>query len=1178
MKEAVVQAIGATVVESVVAVQPSDDLSELIGKRIGNYVIDRPLGRGGMAVVLVAKHPTLGREVAVKFLKPAFHGDLEMAERFLQEAKVTATLAHPNIVEILDFGDFERRPYYMMELLQGEDLRARLRSNSRTPYREVVQYVEQICDALDAAHKVGVVHRDLKPDNIFVVQQDPLKLKVMDFGVAKAAGETRIGQTLHGQVLGTPTHMAPEQALGQIERISPLTDIYSLGVIAFEMLTGQLPFVAESALMVISMHIRDAVPSIRAIAPEVPRRIAELVESCLAKDPAQRPRSARVLATQLLTACKVAERSGAAAAAPQAKNPSHDAQVVEELAQRLAKQEKPTPNQAERFGIRLPGNVNFSFSDPPDAQAKAPPDVAPVDVATNVEPALQSVEPSLPAPAPEVKAPTVDREPVPGFKATAPNTDPLDAAMGFSSIPAPRSVVTPRGAGLKFTATTEALKPTPSAEGFEVNIDSLASKPANDGFAMPIATTTLRTSGVDATLTSAIGEARRVDATLTSVTGEARRANAGLPSVTGDARRADGSLLGAESEASPEQSEGGLVIPDVAPPSSKNAAKMAALALPVSDGPRVELPIGAAIFGLPGQTLVSENSPGAKRAHRTNVGLDVAVNVPKPEISEPAPGFGETDAAAEMAPMSLPAVLLSEITDDPAPTSVEFSQDDGAILERLLRRMQRRGDFPSFLSNLTEIVTKADADGQYSAGQLAEALRKDFGLTAKLLKVVNTAFMSRFKGRVYSVNQAVVILGFDSVRSIASSVLVYKVPGVGEAAGKHQTVEGKYNTRLAESAINSLVSGEIARLLTVQAKLRLDPEIAMMAATFRNLGQHLVMQYLPEEYEKIEDLMQSDGLTLAVASERVLGLPLRKLGCGVMQRWQLPTILCDAVTSQTRPGERLERDADRLGALSKFATDLCDLVARGGQAAWQPSVQKLLDRNRNLLVMDEQQVGGLISTISRAFEDRFAALLGPYCTKSRFLANAQQIASEVAPEADAPKSGLVQPIDSTKFDATVKQLEEDLQKRQDPDKLAHRALTIVAQLLRVPRVLLLALGADKRQMEVRAGVGPEVESLKQVFKPSVAQAGNVFSAALATNKPIVVEDALSSKNPKRAPQQYYEVIGSPCFALMSCTGVGYPGAILLVDVNASEHLPTEEAMLATRGLRNVIAQVAYRLG
>ncbi len=180
------RAIEATQVESVVAPNLADDFGDLIGKRVGNYVIDRPLARGGMAVVFVAKHPTIGREVAIKFLNPALRGDLDVAERFIQEAKVTATLSHPNVVEILDFGELDRRPYYMMELLQGRDLRQTLRASPKFPYATVVRYLEQVCDALEAAHKVGVVHRDLKPDNIFVLQQEPLKLKVMDFGVAKA--------------------------------------------------------------------------------------------------------------------------------------------------------------------------------------------------------------------------------------------------------------------------------------------------------------------------------------------------------------------------------------------------------------------------------------------------------------------------------------------------------------------------------------------------------------------------------------------------------------------------------------------------------------------------------------------------------------------------------------------------------------------------------------------------------------------------------------------------------------------------------------------------------------------------------------------------------------------------------------------------------------------------------
>src|SRR5690606_8827841 len=200
------------------------------------------------------------------------------------------------------------------------------------------------------------------------------------------------------------------------------------------------------------------------------------------------------------------------------------------------------------------------------------------------------------------------------------------------------------------------------------------------------------------------------------------------------------------------------------------------------------------------------------------------------------------------------------------------------------------------------------------------------------------------------------------------------------------------------------------RLLSAGSKLRLDPEIAMMAATFRNLGQHLVMQYLPEEFEKVEDAMQRDNLSLPVASERVLGIPLRKLGVGIMQRWQLPVILRDAVSSQVPPGQALECDADRLGALARFSTDLCDIVLRSsGQTSGQRAVQKLLDRNRTLLVLDEAQVANVIATISRSFEDRFAALLGPYTTRSRFIANARDIVKEMNPAALDPEPPVTVP-------------------------------------------------------------------------------------------------------------------------------------------------------------------------
>lgn len=1030
MKESASEVFGATVVEApAISERLSENLREFVGKRIGNYVIDRHLGVGGMAVVFAARHPALGREVAVKFLKPSLMYDPEVAARFLYEAKVTATLKHPNIVEILDFGEFEHRPYYMMELLEGEDLGVKLRPGQRMHYREVVEHLEQICEALDAAHKVGVVHRDLKPENIVIVSNNPLKLKVVDFGVAKASTEMRSGQTLHGQVLGTPTHMAPEQALGQIDRISPHTDLYGVGVIGYQLLTGRLPFVADSAMMLLSMHIRDPVPLIRNIAPEVPLRIAQLIECCLAKDPSHRPRSARVLATQLVTACRVADLGELSRGEGQRIEPGGSAHessnkeeaVVEALAQRLA---------------TMSSKGQPVFIDPGVQVHEAPP-------------SSRSARDGLATMA----------------NGAAPLIDPADGY--FSTIP-----------------------PT-------LRREEMSAWRHNAGKAVEHA--------------PAASEERPIQ-------------NVSLALPDGGAQHSDDV--------------------DVPSPNSQRGVSLA-----VSGNARVMARIAARRAELQEQALAQGDVP---------------------------PVFGMV--ASERSPIPVPrTALLSEVTDDATEETVEFTANDGAVLERLLRRMQRRGDFPSFLNHMAEIVSKADANGQYSAAQLAEALRKDFGLTAKLLKVVNNAFMSRFKGRVYSVHQAVVILGFDSVRSVASGVLVYKVPGTVDVSGKHKVVEGKYNSRLAESAINALVSGEIARLIASSAKLRVDAELAMMAAIFRNLGQHLVMQYLPEEFEKIELMMDRENVSLPLASERVLGLPLRKLGCGVLSRWQLPRTLCDAVASQTRPEQVLERETDRLGALARFATDLADLVSRGGQVTWGPSIQRLLERNRNLLTMDERQVGELLAVITKSFEDRFAALIGPYCTKSRFFNNAQQLTKQanldVAPVADAAPA----PEDHEALDAFIEKLEEGLQNRREPDKLAERALKRVAHTLSVRRVLLLVTSADKRQLDVRAGVGEEVENIRPLLKLSLMQVGNVFAAAISSNKPIVVDDAFSPRNTKRVPQPYYEVIGSPCFIVIPCTSVGLPGAVLLADVNVPAQLPNDEKLASIKSLRGPLVRLAHRL-
>src|SRR6185295_10754075 len=263
---------------------PTSDISDLVGRQIGNYVIERALARGGMAVVYLAKHPTLGREVAVKLLSAEYQGDVDLNRRFIQEARVTANFRHRNIVEIYDFGEIEGRAYYTMERLLGLDLASQLARRGRFSPREVAAYFEQICAGLSAAHEVGVVHRDLKPANIFVVGEEPLHIKLMDFGIAKVQEARSGSETRRGEVLGTPAYISPEQALGHVHAISVRTDVYALGIIGYEMLTGQLPFVADSDLLLLTMQIRDTAQPLIELAPDTPPRMAELLERCLAKE------------------------------------------------------------------------------------------------------------------------------------------------------------------------------------------------------------------------------------------------------------------------------------------------------------------------------------------------------------------------------------------------------------------------------------------------------------------------------------------------------------------------------------------------------------------------------------------------------------------------------------------------------------------------------------------------------------------------------------------------------------------------------------------------------------------------------------------------------------------------------------------------------------------------------
>lgn len=275
----------------------------LIGRSIaGRYLLRALVGHGGMGAVYEAEQVGLGARVAVKLIDPEFAADERVVARFAREARVMSVIESAHIVRVLDAGSEDKRPFLVMELLRGEDLGQRLRRTSRVPIQEATHIVAQVLKGLAKAHAAGIVHRDLKPDNVFLTKSegDPLSVKIVDFGVSKIErtrdGTSPFALTRRGTVLGTPFYMCPEQARAMPD-VDARADLYSVGAILFECLSGRPPHTGETnEQVIVSICTREA-PDLRAIEPSIPPEIASFVGRALCRDRAARfPSAERMLA------------------------------------------------------------------------------------------------------------------------------------------------------------------------------------------------------------------------------------------------------------------------------------------------------------------------------------------------------------------------------------------------------------------------------------------------------------------------------------------------------------------------------------------------------------------------------------------------------------------------------------------------------------------------------------------------------------------------------------------------------------------------------------------------------------------------------------------------------------------------------------------------------------------
>src|SRR5581483_6658978 len=284
---------------------PLVPIDELTGKLLdGRYRMEEVLGRGGMGVVYKATHVHIDMQVAVKVLNPELVSNQAAIERFRREAKATGRIHHPNAIQVTDFGVTEDKTVYLvMELVDGKSLRDLIWEKKHFEPQHAVSIMAQVCAAVDAAHHCGIIHRDLKPDNILIKDKGGQEeVKVLDFGIAKLKQVTPTDKshtlTEVGTIIGTPPYMSPEQCRGK--ELDACSDIYSLGIILYEMLCGEPPFGGDTAVEIVAKHLKDTPQPLRELRPEIPAALERVVMRSLEKDPARRPSSAGMFSRELV--------------------------------------------------------------------------------------------------------------------------------------------------------------------------------------------------------------------------------------------------------------------------------------------------------------------------------------------------------------------------------------------------------------------------------------------------------------------------------------------------------------------------------------------------------------------------------------------------------------------------------------------------------------------------------------------------------------------------------------------------------------------------------------------------------------------------------------------------------------------------------------------------------------
>ncbi|MBI4026086.1 MAG: protein kinase, partial [Verrucomicrobia bacterium] len=353
------------------------DADLLVGQRINNHVIVERIGQGGMGVVYRARHTTLERDVAIKFLSPHLVSTPGYVDRFIREARAAARLNHPGLIAVYDAGMEGETHYMIMEYVVGCDLSHKLKERILFPEPDVIRFGRMAAEALDFAHQRGIIHRDIKPENLLLDQDG--RIRIADLGLAKLLKEDELSRTMSGMVLGTPYYISPEQVCGSRD-VDARSDIYSLGLTLFHLATGQIPFRGGSAAEIMAKHLSEECPSARSVNPSLSDAFSRFLARMAAKERADRCQSM----AEVLLGLKDISHEEASRTALDHKPETPVARPATQSPKRVFRPPaKPVIEARERFPV---SQGNRYYSDPDRASPGMP-------IVTRPDPALEEVDP-----------------------------------------------------------------------------------------------------------------------------------------------------------------------------------------------------------------------------------------------------------------------------------------------------------------------------------------------------------------------------------------------------------------------------------------------------------------------------------------------------------------------------------------------------------------------------------------------------------------------------------------------------------------------------------------------------------------------------------------------------------------------------------------------------------------